>query len=245
MSTSPAPCYLYGFIRQPYPPVPALVGVAEAEIEVIDGDGVAAVVSPLPSADPRASRSDLLAHSDVLRALVAEQDVVPAHFGSIYPRGLQLDELPTAQMHALHRLFDGLSGRIEMQVKGAYAPGAITRAIVERDNRLRRLRAGTEDYSIQLALGSRFADQLERQRRADTNGMVRRLSKTVVDITIDAIADEWAAFKLACLVDRKQLDRFERFLLEAAGDLAPEISLTWLGPLPPYSFVPSSHARSG
>src|SRR3954468_14874020 len=135
--TTPAPCYLYGFVRASDSPLPAMTGVYGAPVRTMSSNGVTAVVSTLPATDLRARRDDLLAHSEVLQALIEDHDVVPAHFGSVYPQGFHLDQLPGRQVKSLRKMLDDLSGRVEVQVTATYVAEAVTQAIVSADSRLR------------------------------------------------------------------------------------------------------------
>src|SRR3954447_19796796 len=128
------PCYVYGFLRTPDSPLPPdLIGVFGAPVGTQAGGDLTAVVSPLPAQPPRAARDDVLAHSDVLQALIGRYDVVPAAFGTVYPQGLDLDALPRGERRRLSRLLDDVSGRIELQVRATYDEVAITGALVESD----------------------------------------------------------------------------------------------------------------
>src|SRR4051794_9018591 len=231
--TIPAPCYLYGFIRASDSPLPAMTGVYGAPVHTTTSNGVTAVVSTLPATDLRARRDDLLAHSEVLQTLIDDRDVVPAHFGSVYPQGFDLDQLPKPQLKSLRRLLDDLGGRIEVQVKAMYVQDAVTQAIVAADGRLRRLRDRRQDYATQLAVGTRFAEMLDRRRSADTSAVVKRLSSSTVRVAVEPASGEWGAFKLACLVDKRKRDAFERTLTGLAEELNPLMELGWVGPLPP------------
>jgi len=210
------------------------------------GSGLTAVVSPMPAQPPRAARDDVLAHSDVLQALIGRYDVVPAAFGTVYPQGLDLDALPRGERRRLSRLLDDLSGRIELQVRATYDEVAITAALVESDSRLRRMRsARKQDYAAKLALGTRFAEVLDRRRRSDADTAAKYLSRLVDRVSIEPHSGEWGAFRLSLLVQRAKQNDIERALREFA-DRASYLQVDWLGPLPPYSFVdPPTAKRAG
>src|SRR3954451_9004091 len=100
------PSYLYGFLRAPSAPLPELPGVFGAPVSMqVDGD-LAAIVSPVPPGPHRAARDDVLAHSDVLQTLIADHDLVPAAFGTIYAGGFDLAQLPRAERRSLSHLLD-------------------------------------------------------------------------------------------------------------------------------------------
>jgi hypothetical protein len=240
------PCYLYGFLRPPAAPLPELVGVFGARVQLqVDGD-LAALVSPVPRGAQRATRSDVLAHSEVLQALLPDHDIVPAAFGTVYPEGLDVAALPRGERRALSRLVDELSDRVEVQVRATYDEAGATATIVDGDARLRRMRARKQDYSTQLAIGTRFAELLDRQRRSDTTTAAKRLSRIAERVAVDTPQGEWGAFRLSLLVQRRKLDDLERALAAMADEAGSHLTIDWVGPLPPYSFVqPAAKRRAG
>ena len=243
-TTQSTPSYLYGFMRTPAEPLPELVGVFGAPVLVqADGD-LAAIVSPLAGIPARATRDELMAHSDVLQCLVADYDVVPASFGGVHADGFRLDALPRDDRKTIARLVAELSGRVEIQVKGQYDEAHVTLALVEGDARLKRLRASQrQSHATQLAIGTRFAEVLDRRRRSDVHTVTKRLSRIADRVALDAPMGEWGAFRLALLVARNSMEAAERVLSEVEALLAPAMDVTWIGPLPPYSFVQSGSAR--
>src|SRR4051794_19690599 len=231
------PCYLYGFMRAPQSPPPELTGVFRAPVMTqVDGD-LAAIVSRLPSGPRRAARDDVIAHSEVLQALIADHDVVPAAFGTVYPQGFDVTALPRPERRSLLRLLDDLSGRVEIQVRATYDETAVTAALVDGDSRLRRLRSvRRQDYSTQLAIGSRFAEMLERQRHSDSQAVAKRMSRVADRISVEPPSGEWGAFRMALLVQRRKQHEMEQVLRDTADASASCFTMDWVGPLPPYSF---------
>lgn len=241
---STAPCYLYGFVRAPDSPLPNLTGVFGAAVQTQVDGALAAVVSILPPGEHRARRDDVLAHSDVLQILIADHDVIPASFGTIYPEGFDLSELPRSHRRSLSRLMDDLGGRVEFQVRATYDELRVTAAVVESDSRLRRLRsARRQDYSAQLSLGTRFAEVLDRRRRTDGDAASKRLSRVAERVIAEPPTGEWGAFRLSVLVARGVQDDLEQALQELADSYGPYLTMDWLGPLPPYSFVQAPTAK--
>ena len=231
------PCYLYGFLRTPDNPLPTLVGVFGAPV-LTDADGeLAAIVSPMPVTPPRAARDDVLAHSDVLQAMIGEHDVLPAAFGTVYPEGFDVAALPRGERRSILRLLDDLAGRIEYQAKATYDELGVTQAIVEGDARLRRMKSRPQNHSTQLAIGTRFAEQLDRRKRGDADAAAKRLSRVAERIVAEPPSGQWGAFKLSMLVQRSKQDDLQQALYELGNDHFGYLAVDWMGPLPPYSFV--------
>jgi hypothetical protein len=238
------PSYLYGFLRAPDEALPDLIGVFGAPVLAqVDGD-LAAVVSPVPPGPHRAARDDVLAHSEVLQALIEDHDVVPAAFGTVYPQGFDIAALPRSERRAVSRLLDDLGGKVEVQVRATYDELGVTAAIVDSDSRLRRLRSTrNQDYPTQLAIGTRFAEVLDRRRRADSDAVAKTLSRVADRVLTEPPSGDWGAFRLSLLVQRRTLPDVESALQGLADGQASYLTMDWIGPLPPYSFVQSSTAK--
>ena len=137
-----------------------------------------------------------------------------------------------------------LAGQVEFQVKAEYDQSGITRLLVETDARLKRLRTvRKQDHATQLAIGSRFAELLEKRRRADTARAVKLLKRVADRVTVEVPSGEWAAFRLAILVPRKRLADADASFAGLAKELDSTAAVTWVGPLPPYSFVQDQPRR--
>jgi len=84
---------------------------------------------------------------------------------------------------------------------------------------------------------------LARLRLPDVQTVTIRLSQIADRVALDAPMGEWGAFRLALLVARNSMEAAELVLSEVEALLAPAVDVTWIGPLPPYSFVQSGSAR--
>jgi hypothetical protein len=238
------PCYLYGFLRPPETPLPDLVGVFGAPVHTqVDGD-LAVVVSPVPPGPHRAARDDVLAHSDVLQALILEYDVLPAAFGTLYPAGFDLSKLPRGERRSISRLLDDLGGKVEFQVRATYDELGVTASLVDSDSKLRRLRAARQqDYSTKLAIGTRFGEVLNRRRQHDADAAAKRLAKVADRVLTEPPTGQWGAYRLSMLVSRRKQDDLEQTLRDLADADSSYLTMDWVGPLPPYSFAQSPSAK--
>lgn len=244
------PRYVYGLVRADGPALPDVAGVAGGRLDTVEHGPVAAVVSDVPDGDVRARRADLLAHSDVLQALIAERDVVPVRFGSVYTSPAQVQrELLERHGRALRRLLDDLSGLVEVQVKAGYDEAAIAAVLVGSDRKLARMQAGVaggrNGYGARIELGRRFAELLERRRRADAHALATALEGAAVALRAGDPPGEYGVVNLSLLVRRDGLARFDRETEALAGSVGDLMTLSVMGPLPPYSFVDGTLAEVG
>src|SRR5947209_17425519 len=74
--------YVYGIVGQGTEP-PSGPGIGGASLRLVSSDGVAALVSDLPSDDLRFGRAAIMAHSEVLERAMANGTILPTRFGVV------------------------------------------------------------------------------------------------------------------------------------------------------------------
>jgi hypothetical protein len=235
---SEAPCYLYGIVRaDDADRVPAVRGVTGAEVTTISSGDLAAVVSPLADVDLRPTRNDLLAHSDVLQAIVERCDVVPLRFGHIFVRAEQVRrELLGRDAESLLHTLDDLGGAVELHVKASYREEVVLAELMRSDRRLQRLRSGRQDHARRLELGRHVADLLDARRHADAGHILDRAGRLATRTSVGSPSGDFGVVDAAFLVPRRTVPAF----LDEADRLAAEAStmtVRTMGPMAPYSFV--------
>src|ERR671936_300535 len=75
--------YVYGVVRAEELPAVSAEGIAGTSVELLEHDGLAALVSKLPPGDLRVKRGDLNRHLSVLEEAFAETTIVPCAFGTV------------------------------------------------------------------------------------------------------------------------------------------------------------------
>jgi len=245
-------CYVYALVRHDGRPLPAVTGVGGSELRIVTvpGSKVAAVVSDADALPERVRRTDLLAHSEVLQALVADRDVVPIRFGSVYPSDDEMcGELLAANAGPLQRLLAAVEAKVEMQVKIGYDEAAVTTEIVASDRHVRKMRdvvrVAPADNGARIELGRRFSAALDARRSEDARQATRRLERSCEAVTVSGGSGDFGVAKIACLVSRKKLRKLEEAIDRMADGQAGRMTFEVLGPLPPYSFVSGPIAEVG
>jgi hypothetical protein len=222
---------------------PDAKGVLGGDVRLVELDGIAAVVSPVPHERVRAKRRDLLAHSDVLQAAHAHGVVLPLRFGTLFSSE---DELLSAFLEPrrdelLSRLasFDGLC---ELRLRAVYHDqDAVLADIVAGDAEIARLREATRSGRAREAdrvrLGELVAKQYEHRREVDRRQILDGLRNAALDVSVDDGGDEITVVKASFLVDERKRKKFDDALESVALRLRHLVDLTCIGPLPPHSFV--------
>src|SRR3954469_134734 len=86
--------YVLGVVAGGGSQAPPRAGIEGRPVSAIERPPLAALVSDAPAGPVKASRKNLMAHTDVLRGVVPEASVLPMRFGVVMPSpGAVKDEL--------------------------------------------------------------------------------------------------------------------------------------------------------
>jgi hypothetical protein len=235
--------YLYGIIDARDGLDPSLHGINGGSIEVIEVDGIAAVVTRVAQQKIRPQRSNLAAHNNLLRSLVEHQGVIPCAFGMVASSDEQLRDLLRANRDKLLDLLAKLRGKVEMSLSVYWNTTNIFEFFVGTNQELKQMRdrvfrAGREpSMEERLELGRTFEAQLQQCRERHTQQVIDTLSPYCTDIRAVDPGNEQMIMKLVCLVPKDQEDRFELGVQEAARRFDDHYNFKYSGPWAPFDFV--------
>lgn len=237
------PYYVYGIVGAKAKP-PRGRGIADAPLCLITGNGVAALVSELPTGEVRLGREEMLAHARVLEAAIAKAVVLPMRFGVVMS---DADEIRARLLddHAddLRAQLGEFDGKVEIRIRAVYEEDALFREVLREDRKIEALRrsiAGrAEDatYYARIELGERVAAGVERKREHDGAEIVETLATAALAVDEGKAGHERVALNASFLVERARLERFDEILDEIAARNAGRMRFKYTGPLPPHSFV--------
>lgn len=232
--------YLYGLVSRGTEAPPAR-GVGGGAPALLPEGPVAALVSRLPNGDHRATKDDLLAHSDVLQRVVDGGDaVLPIRFGTTFR---DEDELRSGLLEpnaaVLADMLDRMRGKVEVQVKATYVEDAVVARAVAGDRRIQRLKRSSH-LDARVELGRRVAENIERQRYSDARLVVDVLGKHAEATSLGDAAGEYGLVNASFLVDRTRLGAFDETFEHLRARTEDLVTFRYVGPLPPYSFVDAS-----
>ena len=213
--------YLYG-LREGPPLGAALLGIDDAPIEWLAGDGWSAATSAI-AARPEVSAEHLAAHDDAARRAASGAAFLPARFGQVFAAPGAIGEAMTTRRDAIRAALESVRGCVQMTVRLFGAP---------------RAPAPIED-SEAFGPGARF---LAARRSAaapppEVQDLRRRLGQLVV-------AERWLASiapgmlgTLAHLVRENAVESYRALI--PAGPLGAARSVRLSGPWLPYAFAPA------
>ena len=238
------PIYVYGVVSTAASFSLPAAGVADAALKRIETNGLAAIVSSVPTERLRVRRKDLHAHLRALEEMFDQTTVLPCRFGTVLPSEEDVRQhLLEARRDELHGLLERLAGLAQMNVKAVYDEPEVLREIVASESGIARAREqarelGDAAYYQNIRLGELITTRLAERRDADAERIHARIAPLATDVVTDTRdASALLVLKASFLVERRLLDRFDGELESLARDEAPTIRLELVGPLPPTAFV--------
>jgi gas vesicle protein GvpL/GvpF len=235
--------YVYGVVRRSDANERRREGIAETDVVFVHHEDLSALVSHVAGrGEIRARRRDLLRHSDVLQDVLADGPVLPLRFGTVLADAASVvDELLAPRREELRALLTELDGVVELSVRAFYREEAVLAEIVAEDKRVASLRertkAGGAAHALHVELGEAVARALDRKRAHDADAILAATRKLARDVVIQDRQSELEILRASFLVERSQVDSFDRVMNELAGRRSGTVLFKYVGPLPPHSFV--------
>ena len=222
-------------------------GLGGASVEPVRFRDLAALTSPAPAGKVRARRADLLRHFDVLAAAFERGTVVPLRFGIVFDDEASLVRDFLEPRHdELTGLLRELRDRVELRVTAHYREQAVLAEIVHESPRIARLREQTRDGGPQpllLELGELVSAELQARTARDARAVLQRLGALALAYDLAEEQIEHQLLRASFLVERKRLRAFDEAMDDLAAGQEGRIDFTYVGPLPPHSFVSFEERR--
>jgi hypothetical protein len=241
--TADARVYVYGVLPGSDQASVSVGGVEEAEVRTVEHAGLAALVSTL-EADALAAAREVRAHWRVLEEASKSTTVLPVRFGTVMEGdGAVRERLLEPNAGRLTELLGELAGRVQLGVKGNYDEERLLRGVVGASpavtalrDRVRKL-PETAAYYDRIRLGELVAAEVARRQQQDEALALARLDPLAVAARAEQASSSNAAFDLAFLVERDEVDTFSEAVGRLREELGERVALRYVGPLPPYSFA--------
>ena len=237
---------------------------ADAALETLTENDLAAVLSPVPLSDygEAALQEHLkdatwtairaMRHEKVVEHFARRTSVVPLRFGTIYLERESVKEMLSQKGADLRAIIERLRGREEWGLNVYYDRAKLLEKIAQLSPRLRELteRADASSPGQSYLLRKKIDALRETEARAETKRASARIeeelsSRCEAKVRLRVLKDEATevgelAARLAFLVERKQFNQFRA----AAERLAEEFNeagfkLELTGPWPAYNFAAS------
>jgi hypothetical protein len=235
--------YLYGITDARDGLAVAMPGIEGGEVETIDADGIAAVITRVSHPKIRAQRANLAVHHKLLHELAERQTVLPCAFGTVAAGEEQLRELLRSNHDELVDQLALLRGKVEMSLSVFWNTSNIFEFFVATSRELKQMRdrvfrPGREpSLKERVDLGEWFKSLLDQCRERHTQQVIDTLSPYCAEIRTVDPGQEQMSMKLVCLVHKDRQQRFEDGIQEVARKFDDHYTFKYSGPWAPFDFV--------
>ncbi len=218
-------------------------GVAGGDVERVIEGPVAAFVTPVTVQKMRPQRSNLAAHNQIIRDLANRHPVLPVAFGTIVDDEEGLRRVIRRNSESLIARLRLLQNKVEMILKVYWDTPNIFEYFVATNKELQQMRnrlfggdrSPSKGQSIEL--GELFASLLQQTRDRHADRLTKALFHYCADIHAIDGGEEKLVVKLACLVEKDRIKRWEEGVKKAAGEFDNNYCFKYGNPSVPYNFA--------
>jgi Gas vesicle synthesis protein GvpL/GvpF len=214
------------------------------EVELVEADDLAAIVSPAGGEDEASVRESVMAHARVLESAIRDTTVVPMRFGMVFPdEETVVRDLLEARHDELAHWLERLEGHAQMTLKVYYREDGVLREIVAGNDEIARLRDATQGgdeqttYNDRVRLGELVNAEIEQRRERDSAEILGRLEPLTVASISEPPEKEFMVLNAPLLIEQRRVPELEQRLEEIAEERAELLTFRLVGPMPAYHFV--------
>jgi len=240
--------HLYGVVAEEAS-LPDLPGRGDAPLRAVTSHGLGMIVSDVDES-ARVKAADLLTHARVLESCVEKATVVPMQFGILMPDDESVrGEILDADHDALRGMLQAFEGLVQLSVRVFQEEEPAMRVVLSRYPELRALRERVREtvppapVSEQLRLGegvSRALTDLAAEYAETVAPLLAQQARAVSEQEPQGVNE---VLNAAYLVERSDQERFGTVVSAVRESFSGQLSVRFVGPQPPYSFVEA--ARQG
>ena len=242
--------YVYGIapaesFRTGSPPLRAPgIGGHGAPVRIVTFEDLVALVSDIPDMRFDLSHQHLLQHQRVLDEVLHRSDVLPFSFGTVAGSDEEVRELLLRSgFEALHEQLECVRGCVELEVKTFWDETVLFAEIAQENEEIRALRdfitesPDAADSVEQIQLGQLTETEIQLKSEWEADGLLEALEPLSVEVLVNANLTDTMLLNASFLVERAREPEFDEAMNALAAAQAGRFVFTYVGPLPPYSFI--------
>ncbi len=219
----------------------ALKGLNEEPVVPIHEGSLAILVSETSERKIRPQRKFLAAHQHVVTEVARQWSALPVAFGLIADSEQHVRQLLQSNASVLETELTRVENKLEMALSIEWTASNIFQYFMENHSDL----AGSRDYVAsgqatrdeQIELGRQFEQRLTSEREQYLSRVLTVLEPLCKEIDFQPLRKEQEVVRIACLINREDVEAFEKLVYKAAEMFNNDFAFNYNGPWPPYSFV--------
>lgn len=172
--------------------------------------------------------------------LFREGTLLPVRFGTVFDSREAVEAFLAASYLTLRAAISRMRGKAEFDVELRWHLPEVLREIAQEEG----LRGGLDSaQGSQLERGRLLFEAAERKRAKLVQDAHRRLAAVAVESCEGAPTDDSVIMTTSYLVERSAEEAFDRAMGDLGREGASYLHYKYVGPLPPYAFVPLAFAK--
>jgi hypothetical protein len=216
-------------------------GMGGAPIEMIAAGDITAVASATAETKIRPQRRFLATHQQVVNWVAERCSMLPVAFGLIAEDPDSVIKVIDSNSPTLLEQLAVVDGKVEMSLTLRWAVDNVFQYFVSQYDDLKQaslaIARGEATRDEQIELGRLFERLLNSERENHTAHVLEKLACIVVKNELQPQRDEFDIMRLACLINRSDVEAFSDKVFEIAKDFSDDYGFAFNGPWAPYSFV--------
>ncbi|MEM7568222.1 MAG: GvpL/GvpF family gas vesicle protein [Pseudomonadota bacterium] len=207
------------------------------------GEGLAMVSTPYRGEAIRPSRRNMITHTKVLEAIMAQQDVLPMRFGTVLPAAADGETILRAHKQQFVDAFGKVGGCRELSLKIYWQGSTAFDEVMAADEDLRAARDSLaerdpkQSHYERIEFGKQVEAAIAAKRDKEAREMRLRLQHLCTEFSQGPISDDMMVANFAFLVTPDQEAAIDEALALLDQVHGARVRFRYVGPMPPFSFV--------
>jgi len=236
--------YVYAIVR-----TAELASLSDSQHRGIDGeslqfitvDELTVVASGTTKEKIRPQRRYLAAHQAIVTWIASETSMLPVAFGLIAESEESVRRMIQTHSTTLSEQLERVAGRVEMNLNLRYSVDNVFQFLVRENEELQQasqyIASGAASRDEQIELGRRVEAVMLDEKAKHLEQVLEQFKGLTVETDEQSLRDDAEIFRVAFLIDRENVDRFNETVYRAAEAFDENFAFSFNGPWPPYSFV--------
>jgi hypothetical protein len=243
MSCAP---YLYCVVNKSQVPEDGygIQGLENGALRTIPHLDLCAVVSDIPFSNQRATRSNMIQHTQVLERILQFQQILPVRFGVVAKSDNDvLSKLFAQDYFHLKDMLANLNGKSELSVRVLWQQAEILNKIIEKDKQITQLRdslVGKPADSVhyqKINLGRMIESALNNERERIRKHILDTLLPIALEHRLNKLITAAMVLNVAVLVESERKPEFACALDRLDEEYQGLLLIKYTAVAPPYNFV--------
>ncbi|MBI5560921.1 MAG: GvpL/GvpF family gas vesicle protein [Deltaproteobacteria bacterium] len=213
-------------------------------VSIINYEDLSCATSPSPLGEYAVTRENLMAHQKVVEEAMKDHTVLPVRFSTIAKSPDDIRGVLRKRYAEFKSLYEKMEGKVELGLKALWKDmGRVFKDIAEEDMLVKRLKDRTagalpgKGFDAGVELGRAVKAALERKKEETAGKIISAFRDISVDFRTNKTHGDNMALNAAFLVNESDMVEFDRRVKELDSRGGGDISLRYVGPVPPFNFV--------